>query len=169
MTNIFLNQTPLSCMYLYAYTHTLCRWKVLYPLALSSAMKGKFYRAGWPYPYTPMLTDHVTFHRSTNIFCDKYDASQKTYCKRLRVLCPEHTKEPKVQNRFSISRHPFNYSGNSLYRFRSTLMMSVGVRLILTFLPKLRPLKSSVASQRSRVSTTTAGRSYVGQKSIKRN
>ena len=36
------------------------------------------------------------FSRSTNIFCDKYDSSQQTYCKRLRVLCPEHTKEPKV-------------------------------------------------------------------------
>ena len=32
----------------------------------------------------------------TNIFCDKFDATQQTYCKRLRVLCPEHTKEPKV-------------------------------------------------------------------------
>ena len=33
---------------------------------------------------------------SINIFCDKYDSSQGTYCKRLKVLCPEHTKEPKV-------------------------------------------------------------------------
>ena len=38
---------------------------------------------------------YVFFNR-TNIFCDKYDSSQQTYCKRLRVLCPEHTKEPKV-------------------------------------------------------------------------
>ncbi len=38
---------------------------------------------------------HKLLYR-TNIFCDKFDSSQKTYCKRLRVLCPEHTKEPKV-------------------------------------------------------------------------
>ncbi|CAB4019848.1 CXXC-type zinc finger 1-like [Paramuricea clavata] len=31
-----------------------------------------------------------------NLFCDFYNSQQKTYCKRLRVLCPEHTKEPKV-------------------------------------------------------------------------
>lgn len=31
-----------------------------------------------------------------NLFCDYYNSQQKIYCKRLRVLCPEHTKEPKV-------------------------------------------------------------------------
>ncbi|XP_046839995.1 CXXC-type zinc finger protein 1-like [Xenia sp. Carnegie-2017] len=31
-----------------------------------------------------------------NLFCDFYNAQQKTYCKRLRVLCPEHTKETKI-------------------------------------------------------------------------
>ncbi|XP_064633225.1 CXXC-type zinc finger protein 1-like isoform X2 [Lineus longissimus] len=31
-----------------------------------------------------------------SMFCDYYNASQKTYCKRLKVLCPEHSKEPKV-------------------------------------------------------------------------
>ncbi|XP_028398444.1 CXXC-type zinc finger protein 1-like isoform X2 [Dendronephthya gigantea] len=34
-----------------------------------------------------------------NLFCDFYNSQQKTYCKRLRVLCPEHTKEPKVSQR----------------------------------------------------------------------
>lgn len=29
-----------------------------------------------------------------NMFCDAY--SNGTYCKRLRVMCPEHSKEPKV-------------------------------------------------------------------------
>jgi len=38
----------------------------------------------------------IVKNEGTNIFCDKYDAVQKTYCKRLRVLCPEHTKEPKI-------------------------------------------------------------------------
>ncbi|KAL8601411.1 hypothetical protein ACOMHN_042415 [Nucella lapillus] len=31
-----------------------------------------------------------------SMFCDYYNPQQKTYCKRLKVLCPEHTKERKV-------------------------------------------------------------------------
>ena len=31
-----------------------------------------------------------------NMFCDFYNPSNGTYCKRLRVLCPEHCKDPKV-------------------------------------------------------------------------
>lgn len=31
-----------------------------------------------------------------SMFCDYYNIQQKVYCKRLKVLCPEHTKEPKV-------------------------------------------------------------------------
>lgn len=31
-----------------------------------------------------------------NLFCDVFNPQQKTYCKRLRVLCPEHTKEGKI-------------------------------------------------------------------------
>ncbi|XP_002738573.1 CXXC-type zinc finger protein 1-like isoform X2 [Saccoglossus kowalevskii] len=31
-----------------------------------------------------------------SMFCDYYNALQNTYCKRLKVLCPEHTKEPKI-------------------------------------------------------------------------
>lgn len=30
------------------------------------------------------------------VFCDFYNTQQRTYCKRLRVLCPEHTKDPKI-------------------------------------------------------------------------
>lgn len=33
-----------------------------------------------------------------NMFCDYYHPVNKTYCKRLRVLCPEHSKEPKVSD-----------------------------------------------------------------------
>ncbi|XP_054717963.1 CXXC-type zinc finger protein 1-like [Uloborus diversus] len=32
----------------------------------------------------------------SNIFCDYYNSNQRTYCKRLKVICPEHSKEPKV-------------------------------------------------------------------------
>ncbi|KAI8511554.1 CXXC-type zinc finger protein 1 [Branchiostoma belcheri] len=31
-----------------------------------------------------------------NFFCDYYNSQNQTYCKRLRVLCPEHTRDPKV-------------------------------------------------------------------------
>ncbi|XP_077301187.1 CXXC-type zinc finger protein 1-like isoform X2 [Arctopsyche grandis] len=33
-----------------------------------------------------------------NMFCDFYNPSNQTYCKRLRVLCPEHCKEPKIND-----------------------------------------------------------------------
>ncbi|XP_041349665.1 CXXC-type zinc finger protein 1-like [Gigantopelta aegis] len=39
---------------------------------------------------------YKTHIEGTSMFCDFYNAQQKTYCKRLKVLCPEHTKEPKV-------------------------------------------------------------------------
>lgn len=32
-----------------------------------------------------------------NLFCDTFNGQSKTYCKRLRVLCPEHSKDPKVR------------------------------------------------------------------------
>lgn len=31
-----------------------------------------------------------------NMFCDFYNPVNRTYCKRLRVLCPEHCKDPKI-------------------------------------------------------------------------
>jgi len=31
-----------------------------------------------------------------SMFCDFYNAASGTYCKRLRVLCPEHCKDPKI-------------------------------------------------------------------------
>lgn len=31
-----------------------------------------------------------------NMFCDFYNPASNTYCKRLRVLCPEHTKDPVI-------------------------------------------------------------------------
>ena len=56
------------------------------------------------YGSVPMLSsNNCCFVYSTNIFCDKYDSSQKTYCKRLKVLCPEHTKEPKVSRGVSVA------------------------------------------------------------------
>lgn len=31
--------------------------------------------------------------KTEGVFCDYYNVSQKSYCKRLKVLCPEHSKE----------------------------------------------------------------------------
>lgn len=31
-----------------------------------------------------------------NLFCDFFNPQTKTYCKRLRVICPEHCKDPKI-------------------------------------------------------------------------
>nr|XP_008507032.1 PREDICTED: CXXC-type zinc finger protein 1-like [Equus przewalskii] len=33
---------------------------------------------------------------ATRLFCDVYDPQSKRYCKRLQVLCPEHSRDPKV-------------------------------------------------------------------------
>ncbi|XP_010218129.1 PREDICTED: CXXC-type zinc finger protein 1 [Tinamus guttatus] len=32
---------------------------------------------------------------ATRLFCDVYNPQSRTYCKRLQVLCPEHSREPK--------------------------------------------------------------------------
>jgi len=43
------------------------------------------------------LTSFGAAYRSAgNLFCDTYNAQQGSYCKRLRVLCPEHTKDRKI-------------------------------------------------------------------------
>lgn len=33
-----------------------------------------------------------------SMFCDFYNPASNTYCKRLRVLCPEHCKDPKISD-----------------------------------------------------------------------
>ena len=32
------------------------------------------------------------------MFCDYYNPINHTYCKRLRVICPEHCKDPKISD-----------------------------------------------------------------------
>lgn len=39
----------------------------------------------------------LTSTRATRLFCDVYNPQSKTYCKRLQVLCPEHSRDPKVR------------------------------------------------------------------------
>ncbi|XP_016118659.1 CXXC-type zinc finger protein 1-like, partial [Sinocyclocheilus grahami] len=35
-------------------------------------------------------------YSATRLFCDVYNPQSKTYCKRLQVLCPEHSRDPKI-------------------------------------------------------------------------
>ncbi|CAK7313288.1 CXXC-type zinc finger protein 1 [Vulpes lagopus] len=35
---------------------------------------------------------------ATRLFCDVYDPKSKKYCKRLQVLCPEHSRDNKVSD-----------------------------------------------------------------------
>ncbi|XP_032474788.1 CXXC-type zinc finger protein 1-like [Phocoena sinus] len=45
-------------------------------------------------PFTSMYPTRI--EGATRLFCDVYDPWSKSYCKRLQVLCPEHSKDPKV-------------------------------------------------------------------------
>lgn len=54
---------------------------------------------------SPQLESQTTFGsmfktriEGNNMFCDFYNPSNLTYCKRLRVMCPEHTKAPVVKD-----------------------------------------------------------------------
>lgn len=59
-------------------------------------------RTGGP-PFTTLSLFQTP--RATRLFCDVYNPQSKTYCKRLQVLCPEHSRDPKV--RFSLSSSHF--------------------------------------------------------------
>jgi len=47
--------------------------------------------------------------------CDFYNPQTETYCKRLRVICPEHAKDPKIGDNdvcgYSLTRNIFSPSG----------------------------------------------------------
>lgn len=45
------------------------------------------------------------------MFCDFYNPSQHTYCKRLRVLCPEHFKDSTVISESEVYLYPLNTFG----------------------------------------------------------
>ncbi|XP_026947108.1 CXXC-type zinc finger protein 1-like [Sagmatias obliquidens] len=45
-------------------------------------------------PFTSMYPTRI--EGTARLFCDVYDPRSKSYCKRLQVLCPEHSKDPKV-------------------------------------------------------------------------
>lgn len=39
---------------------------------------------------------YKTVIEGNNMFCDNFNPTSGMYCKRLRVLCPEHSKDPKI-------------------------------------------------------------------------
>lgn len=45
---------------------------------------------------TSFGSQYKTRIEGDSMFCDFYNVQQGTYCKRLKVLCPEHLKEPKI-------------------------------------------------------------------------
>lgn len=45
------------------------------------------------------------------MFCDFYNPSQHTYCKRLRVLCPEHFKDSTVIGESEVHLYSLNTFG----------------------------------------------------------
>ncbi|XP_075855298.1 CXXC-type zinc finger protein 1-like [Microcebus murinus] len=53
---------------------------------------------------------------TTRLFCDVYDPQSKRYCKRLQVLCPEHSRDPKVPNDevcgCPLVHNVFEFTGN---------------------------------------------------------
>ncbi|XP_021573401.1 CXXC-type zinc finger protein 1-like [Carlito syrichta] len=53
---------------------------------------------------------------TTRLFCDVYNPQSKSYCKRLQVLCPEHSRDPKVSNDevcgCPLVHNVFEFTGN---------------------------------------------------------
>jgi len=46
---------------------------------------------------------YKTHIEGKSMFCDFYNTQTKMYCKRLKVMCPEHEKEKKVSISNAIS------------------------------------------------------------------
>ena len=45
---------------------------------------------------TSFASKFKTQIEDSRMFCDFYNPKEQTYCKRLRVLCPEHNPDPKI-------------------------------------------------------------------------
>lgn len=89
-------------------------------------------------------TSCVNTTRATRLFCDVYNPQSKTYCKRLQVLCPEHSRDPKVRF-FLKPLHPvlpcFTSHTHSFFSFLlSSFSFPVSFRshpLLFNHLPRL--------------------------------
>ncbi|XP_042831041.1 CXXC-type zinc finger protein 1-like isoform X2 [Panthera tigris] len=53
---------------------------------------------------------------ATRLFCDVYNPKSKRYCKRLQVLCPEHSRDPKASDDevcgCPLVHNVFEFTGN---------------------------------------------------------
>lgn len=71
--------------------------------------------------YPPLILIDVCLYvspRATRLFCDVYNPQSKTYCKRLQVLCPEHSRDPKVSCNANRQTHWFPFYTCSWYRMK---------------------------------------------------
>jgi hypothetical protein len=94
-----------------------------------------------------------------NMFCDFYNPANQTYCKRLRVLCPEHSIDPKVIfQKWNVSSYFWIWRW-AIYRrvlcCRSMTRMYAG---ILWYGTSLKKLANSVWFRRKNASNTTIGK-----------
>jgi hypothetical protein len=52
--------------------------------------------------FVPQFESQVSYGSNVKsniegLFCDNYDRTNNLYCKRLKIICPEHSRDPKVK------------------------------------------------------------------------
>ena len=57
---------------------------------------------------TSFASRYKTQIDDVRMFCDFYNRKEQTYCKRLRVLCPEHHPDPKVVDDREVCGYPLS-------------------------------------------------------------
>ena len=67
----------------------------LYPCILGNTQTHVFFLFQFE-AQTSFGSIYKTRIEGNSMFCDYYNSQTKTYCKRLKVMCPEHVKEPRV-------------------------------------------------------------------------
>lgn len=86
--DMMCNDTDTDCLYNYDVVYWFCSLAVSYVVATVFLFQFE--------AQTSFGSIYKTRIEGNSMFCDYYNPQQKTYCKRLKVLCPEHTKERKV-------------------------------------------------------------------------
>jgi COMPASS component SPP1 len=76
-----------TCGHVCSERHALKHMERCFNKIESQAFFGSFYKT------------HI---EGQSMFCDNYNAQTKMFCKRLKVMCPEHEKEKKVKYFFSF-------------------------------------------------------------------
>lgn len=121
----------------------------------------------------------VFFPSATRLFCDVYNPQSKTYCKRLQVLCPEHSRDPKVRFYTLIQQ----FISDLLYETTFKLFINVLTTILLIHhncgsavcrfqqmrcvdvlwcVTSLSPRASTAECRNASATNTTAGRNSAG-------